>query len=157
MNPIQAWLAYGYIFYSRYCRHWRRQCCRRMGGTEPTLAMALDSVDSFDVRIWIWIVMFQCPDMSARISGVFILMVPLFMKETRSSVLLTRLAKKLRKETGDQRYRARVEDERASLRNLIYISCTRPVCKFVGQSFVNMIAHSNTIRSLGYRTLRSNI
>ena len=55
---------------------------------------------------------------------------PIFMKETRSAVLLTRLAKKLRKETGDPRYRARVEDERASLRTLIYISCTRPLCEY---------------------------
>lgn len=51
------------------------------------------------------------------------------MKETRSGVLLTRLAKKLRKDTGNHHYRARVEDERASLRTLIYISCTRPICK----------------------------
>lgn len=50
------------------------------------------------------------------------------MKETRSAVLLTRMAKNLRKETGDHRYRARVEDERASLKTLIYISCTRPLC-----------------------------
>lgn len=56
-------------------------------------------------------------------------MVPLFMKETRSTVLLERLTKKMRKETGDQRYRARVEDERPSLRTLIYISSTRPICK----------------------------
>ena len=49
------------------------------------------------------------------------------MKETRSAVVLTRIAKKLRKKTGDHRYRARVEDERASLRTLIWISCTRPV------------------------------
>ena len=55
---------------------------------------------------------------------------PIFMKETRSAVLLTRLAKKLRKETGDARYRARVEDERTSLRTLIYISCTRPLCEY---------------------------
>ncbi|KAK0189257.1 MFS polyamine transporter [Armillaria mellea] len=47
--------------------------------------------------------------------------------ETRSSILLTRLAKKIRKETGDKRYRARVEDERASLRTLIFISITRPI------------------------------
>ena len=55
---------------------------------------------------------------------------PLFMKETRSAVLLTRLAKKLRKETGDSRYCAHVEDERTSLRTLIYISCTRPLCEY---------------------------
>ena len=51
------------------------------------------------------------------------------MKETRASVLLVRMAKKIRKETGNHRYRARVEDERASLSTLIYISCTRPVCE----------------------------
>lgn len=56
-------------------------------------------------------------------------MVPLFMKETRASVLLVRLAKKMRKQTGNKRIRARVEDERASLSTLIYISCTRPVCQ----------------------------
>lgn len=54
-----------------------------------------------------------------------------FMKETRSAVLLTQLAKKTRKETGDRRYRARVEDERADLTTLIYISCTRPVCECI--------------------------
>lgn len=51
----------------------------------------------------------------------------LCMRETRSGVLLTRLARKLRKETGDNRYRARIEDERGSLRTLILISLTRPV------------------------------
>jgi len=54
-------------------------------------------------------------------------MVPIFMKETRSAVLLVRLAKKMRKETGNHRIRARVEDERAALSTLIYISCTRPL------------------------------
>ncbi|PCH44464.1 MFS general substrate transporter [Wolfiporia cocos MD-104 SS10] len=63
----------------------------------------------------------------AIFSGVFVICVPIFMKETRVSVLLVRLAKKMRKETGDHRIRARVEDERAALWTLIYISCTRPV------------------------------
>lgn len=52
------------------------------------------------------------------------------MKETRSSVLLMRLARKLRKETGDDRYRARIEDERGSLRSLILISLTRPISEY---------------------------
>ncbi|KAI0369756.1 MFS general substrate transporter [Pilatotrama ljubarskyi] len=60
-------------------------------------------------------------------TGIFVIAVPICMKETRSGVLLTRMAKKLRKETGNKNYRARVEDERASLRTLIYISCTRPI------------------------------
>lgn len=63
------------------------------------------------------------------ITMVFAASLPILMKETRSAVVLTRIAKKLRTETGDHRYRARVEDERASLRNLIWISCTRPLCE----------------------------
>ncbi|EPT01012.1 hypothetical protein FOMPIDRAFT_1121546 [Fomitopsis schrenkii] len=63
----------------------------------------------------------------AIIAGIFVICVQVFMKETRASVLLVRIAKKMRKETGNHRYRARVEDESASLRTLIYISCTRPV------------------------------
>ncbi|KAF8202324.1 MFS polyamine transporter [Pholiota molesta] len=61
------------------------------------------------------------------ICGAYLVILLFVMKETRSSILLTRTAKKLRKLTGDHRYRARVEDERASLRTLIWISCTRPV------------------------------
>lgn len=61
------------------------------------------------------------------VTGIMLLAVIFIMKETRSSVLLTRLAKKLREESGDNRYRARIEDERGSLRTLILISCTRPL------------------------------
>ena len=49
------------------------------------------------------------------------------MKETRAPVILTRRARKLRQETGDERYRARAEEELPSLRTLLYISCTRPL------------------------------
>ena len=51
------------------------------------------------------------------------------MRETRSTIVLIKIAKKLRKTTGDNRYRARVEDELPSLANLIFIACTRPVRK----------------------------
>ena len=57
------------------------------------------------------------------------------MVETRSAVLLTRIASKIRQETGNFRYRARVEDERDSLKHLIYISCTRPICALPVQTF----------------------
>lgn len=62
------------------------------------------------------------------VACVYTLLLTIVMKETRSSILLTRIARKLRKETGDSRYRARVEDEQASLSRLIWVSCTRPVC-----------------------------
>ncbi|PPQ69601.1 hypothetical protein CVT26_001589 [Gymnopilus dilepis] len=69
---------------------------------------------------WIqWIQMIIC--------AAFLVLLPFVMKETRASVLLTRIARKLRRETGDHRYRARVEDERAKLSTLIWISCTRPI------------------------------
>lgn len=61
-------------------------------------------------------------------SGVLAIAMVLLMKETRSTVLLTKMAKNLRKETGDQRYRARVEDEGASFRTMLKISLTRPIC-----------------------------
>lgn len=61
--------------------------------------------------------------------GVYLILVPIIMKETRASILLMRIARRIRKKSGDHRYRARVEDERASLRTLIYISCTRPICE----------------------------
>lgn len=64
-----------------------------------------------------------------RLLGVLLIAMPICMRETRAAVLLTRLARKMRKETGNEQYRARVEVDRASLRTLIYISCTRPICE----------------------------
>lgn len=61
--------------------------------------------------------------------SIYLVLVPIVLTETRTAVLITRIAKKMRRETGNKRYRARVEDERASLKTLIYISCTRPIRK----------------------------
>ncbi|KAF8621866.1 hypothetical protein AX15_007426 [Amanita polypyramis BW_CC] len=70
---------------------------------------------------WRWIQWIQMAYAGAPLVLTF------FMKETRSDVILVRLAKEVRKKTGDNRYRARVEDERGSLISLIKISCTRPL------------------------------
>ncbi|KAI0687388.1 major facilitator superfamily domain-containing protein [Cytidiella melzeri] len=70
------------------------------------------------------------------VTMVFACLIPVLMKETRSAVVLTRIAKSLRKETGDHRYRARVEDDRASLKTLIWIACTRPVYLMVTEPVV---------------------
>ncbi|KAA1468947.1 MFS general substrate transporter [Dentipellis sp. KUC8613] len=69
-------------------------------------------------------------------TGVTLVGVCLIMTETRASVILKRLAKKIRKETGDHRYRAHVEDESASLKTLIYISCTRPIYLLISEPIV---------------------
>lgn len=70
------------------------------------------------------------------VTMAFAACIPFLMKETRSAVVLTRIARRLRKKTGDHRYRARVEDERASLRTLVWISCTRPVYLMVTEPVV---------------------
>ncbi|KAK2465502.1 hypothetical protein APHAL10511_002394 [Amanita phalloides] len=70
---------------------------------------------------WRWIQWIQM-----TYSGVCFILT-FVMKETRSEVLLVHLAKRKRKETGDIRYRAAVEDERANLTRLILLSCTRPL------------------------------
>lgn len=49
------------------------------------------------------------------------------LKETRGSVILTRRAARLRRQTGDQRYKAHVEEERQSISVLIRQSLTRPM------------------------------
>lgn len=61
--------------------------------------------------------------------GVLCIAVWFIMQETRGSIILTRLARKTRKETGNNRYRARAEDETASLKTMIWISSTRPFCE----------------------------
>ena len=78
-------------------------------------------------------------------SGVFNIILICVLQETRGSfafivsgmvrlrklltgsVILARKAKELRKETGDERYRPVVEPP--SLKQLIIISCTRPLCE----------------------------
>ncbi|THU86241.1 MFS polyamine transporter [Dendrothele bispora CBS 962.96] len=71
---------------------------------------------------WRWIQWVQL-----IVCAVYLIMVPFIMRETRSSIILRRLAKRIRKETGDNRYRARIEDQRVGLLTLIYVACTRPI------------------------------
>lgn len=71
---------------------------------------------------WRWIQYIQ-----AAYTGAALIVLLFFLKETRGSVVLTKRAARLRKETGDQRYRARAEAERASIAILIKNSLTRPI------------------------------
>ncbi|KAJ3975701.1 MFS polyamine transporter [Lentinula raphanica] len=71
---------------------------------------------------WRWIQWIQM-----IITGFYLVLVPLISRETRSSIILTRIARRMRQKTGNPRYRARVEDERAKLSTLIWVSCTRPI------------------------------
>lgn len=71
---------------------------------------------------WRWIEWIQ-----AAYTGAAFIIILFFLKETRGGVVLTRRAVRLRKETGDQRYRARAEAERASIPILIKNSLSRPI------------------------------
>ncbi|KIL65660.1 hypothetical protein M378DRAFT_192380 [Amanita muscaria Koide BX008] len=70
---------------------------------------------------WRWIQWIQ------MIGQFVFLLLTLVMRETRPEILLEHRAKQLRKETGDNRYRARVEVERPKLVNLLMVSCARPL------------------------------
>ncbi|KAM0755764.1 MFS general substrate transporter [Meredithblackwellia eburnea MCA 4105] len=61
------------------------------------------------------------------LSGAFTIMLVFVLKETRASVLLSRKAARLRKETNNPRYQARGDAERASLLVMIRTSLGRPI------------------------------
>ncbi|KAG2140822.1 MFS general substrate transporter [Suillus cothurnatus] len=63
----------------------------------------------------------------AMFTGAFVLGVILMMSETRSSIILARIAKDTRKMTGDPRYRSSAEIDQPSMSSLIKTSCTRPL------------------------------
>ncbi|KAG2140823.1 major facilitator superfamily domain-containing protein [Suillus cothurnatus] len=60
-------------------------------------------------------------------SGAYVLDIILVMSETRSSIVLTHIARDIRKATGDPRYRCSAEIGKPSIKSLIKTSCTRPL------------------------------
>ncbi|KAH9046570.1 MFS general substrate transporter [Lactarius hengduanensis] len=84
---------------------------------------------------WRWIQWFQ-----AIAAGVVLVALVLLMRETRTSVVLTGIAKDLRKRTGNEQYMARIELERPSLKSLLIISCTRPLYFLVTEPVVTSIS-----------------
>ncbi|KAF8526098.1 major facilitator superfamily domain-containing protein [Gautieria morchelliformis] len=61
------------------------------------------------------------------LSGLFALALIVVSKESRASVILIKKAARLRAETGDNRYRAKAEEERSSIGKIMAQSLTRPV------------------------------
>ncbi|KAJ7505983.1 MFS general substrate transporter [Mycena galericulata] len=68
--------------------------------------------------------------------GICIVLTIAVLQETRTGIMLTRMAKTLRAETGDARYRARAEDTRGPLRSLLWISATRPLILLITEPTV---------------------
>jgi len=90
--------------------------------------VALDSMDPVDVSFFLrtqsCVLTFE-----TRYAGTYVILIPFILHETRSTIVITKIAQRLRKKTGDKRYRARAEDEGVNLKKLIWVSCTRPVCE----------------------------
>ncbi|KAG2346790.1 MFS general substrate transporter [Suillus weaverae] len=83
---------------------------------------------------WRWIQRIQ-----AIVQGTYFLLSLLIMEETRSQIILLRIAKKLCKETGDDRYQVRGEEARPKLSAMIKISCTRPIMFILTEPIVTSI------------------
>jgi len=71
---------------------------------------------------WRWIAW-----LNGIFGGAYVLLALAITTETRASIILARMAKDKRKETGDERYRSRSELETPGFWTLIRISCTRPL------------------------------
>ncbi|KAM0793367.1 hypothetical protein ACM66B_000822 [Microbotryomycetes sp. NB124-2] len=73
----------------------------------------------YDFRLIQWIMF--------AMSGVFTIAMVFVLRETRASVLLSRKAARLRKQTGDDRYQAASDFERGSIKQMMRTSLLRPV------------------------------
>ncbi|KAG2120539.1 MFS general substrate transporter [Suillus discolor] len=76
----------------------------------------------------------------AMFTGAFMLAVILLMNETRSSIILTHIAKDTRKMTGDPRYRSSAEIDKPNMTSLIKTSCTRPLYFLFTEPIVQSIS-----------------
>ncbi|OAX41055.1 MFS general substrate transporter [Rhizopogon vinicolor AM-OR11-026] len=97
-------------------------------GLGPTVAAWIEANPSLGWR-WIqWV--------HVIVTGVYFISVCLFMEETRSAVILIGIARKVRKDTGDNRYCARAEEHKSSITSMIRFSCTRPLQFLLTESTV---------------------
>lgn len=94
----------------------------------PLYAGYIDARHNLGWRAIEWIQM--------AINGVALILEIIFLREPRGSALLTRRAKKLRKETGDNRYRSRDEIETPGLKELLKVSTTRAAIMTVKEPVV---------------------
>ncbi|OAX39680.1 MFS general substrate transporter [Rhizopogon vinicolor AM-OR11-026] len=72
-------------------------------------------------------------------TGAFTLCVILVLSETRSSVILARIAKHVRKTTGDPRYRSGSEIDKPNLLSMIKMTCTRPLYLLLTEPIVQSL------------------
>lgn len=119
---------YGYLLL--ICRRWywyRAHHCRL---DRNVIGLEVDSVVPCHVQTLFSLSYFTRSSLTTWIfsaGGICIVLIVTICPETRTGIMLTRKAEKLRTETGDTRYRAKAEDERGSMKRLLWVSSTRPL------------------------------
>ncbi|KXN87633.1 Polyamine transporter 4 [Leucoagaricus sp. SymC.cos] len=84
---------------------------------------------------WKWIQWIQL-----ILAGIYVFLVIFFLPETRATIVLHEIAKKKRKETGDNRYKPKLS--KLKVGRLIYISCTRPLRLLITEPVVTSFISS---------------
>jgi hypothetical protein len=93
--------------------------------------MAVDTMDPCYVQCYLLPSCCHRPHLYFSVGGVYSISTLLIMSETRSTVILALMARQMRKDTGDDRYRARSEENKPCLMSMIATSCTRPLSKWI--------------------------
>ncbi|KAJ8581146.1 MFS general substrate transporter [Rhizopogon salebrosus TDB-379] len=73
-------------------------------------------------------------------SAAYVLNVALVLYETRCSIILARIAKDIRKATGDPRYRSSFEIDKPSLLSMIKTTLTRPLYLLLTEPIVQSVS-----------------
>jgi MFS family permease len=82
---------------------------------------------------WRWIQWIQ-----GAVTIALLPMMVVVMKETRASVILTRIARQKRKQTGEEKWRSRTEDSRPPMRELVKLSVFRPMVMLTTEPIVSL-------------------
>jgi hypothetical protein len=90
--------------------------------------MAVGAMDSCHVCPIKTVHLGTSPNTLLSFSAAYVLNVALVLYETRCSIILARIAKDIRKATGDPRYRSSFEIDKPSLLSMIKTTLTRPLC-----------------------------
>ncbi|EIW80709.1 MFS general substrate transporter [Coniophora puteana RWD-64-598 SS2] len=86
---------------------------------------------------WRWIQWFH-----AIFSGAYFLLVVVYMRETRIAIITASIARKMRKETGSDRYHSRAEDSDTAkgLKAMLWVTLTRPIFLLLTEPTVQVLS-----------------
>ena len=126
---FQTWPTYGCFLLCEHGNQWSWVYHFWLAGARPPSPVEVDPADPSNVGIFHEESCYPQMTIGRSVNGAYFLIGLFIMEETRSHIILRSIAKKLRKETGDDRYRARGDETRKTLSAMIKTSCTRPISK----------------------------